>query len=173
MTTKTIEGNLITLAENGAFHAIAHGCNAFHTFGAGIALAISETWPQALEADKTQTAYGDEMKLGDFSKATATNTNGNPFYIANLYTQFNPGRITPEGIDSEEARLSYVKDAFEKLGEFLEAQRSLLTLGRPLQLGIPLIGAGLAGGDWGKILPLVEGSLSKVEGDLIVVLFKP
>ena len=40
MLMKTIQGNLIHLAQNGEFDLIVHGCNCFCTMGAGIAKGI-------------------------------------------------------------------------------------------------------------------------------------
>lgn len=42
---REIRGNLITLAENGEFDAIVHGCNLFCKFGIGLAKEIKCKYP--------------------------------------------------------------------------------------------------------------------------------
>lgn len=173
MNTNTIQGNLITLAQQGQFHAIAHGANCYHTMGAGIARTISQTWPQALQADKLQSQKGDPSKLGTSSAASATNDKGDPFLIFNLYTQFHWGNPTPTGIDSVENRLTAIGQAFSNIAAILEQRKNLLTNGNPLQLGIPLIGAGLAGGNWNQILPAIQSALAPLPGTLTIIHFVP
>lgn len=41
---KEIKGDLIKLALEGEFDVIAHGCNCFCTMGAGIAVAMKNTF---------------------------------------------------------------------------------------------------------------------------------
>lgn len=65
MIIGTVRGDLISIFKSGAGHLI-HGCNCFHTMGAGIARQIVREFPQALETDK-MTAYGDPDKLGTLS----------------------------------------------------------------------------------------------------------
>ena len=82
---KTIKGNLITLAKNGEFDVIIHGCNCFCTMGAGIAKTIKEEFPEAYQADLA-TNNGDKSKLGEISVAKV---NEGALIVVNGYTQFN------------------------------------------------------------------------------------
>ena len=66
---QVIRGDLIALAQDGHFDVIVHGCNCQCTMGAGIAKAIKEAFPEALEADKG-TTKGDRNKLGTLSTAS-------------------------------------------------------------------------------------------------------
>lgn len=61
-----VDGNLLTMAQNGDFDVIAHCANCFCTFGAGIALQIKETFPEAYVVD-CETKAGDLAKLGTIS----------------------------------------------------------------------------------------------------------
>lgn len=54
MIIGTVKGDLISIFKSGAGHLI-HGCNCFHTMGAGIARQIAQEFPQALETDKMTT----------------------------------------------------------------------------------------------------------------------
>lgn len=65
MIIGTVRGDLISIFKSGTGHLI-HGCNCFHTMGAGIARQIAREFPQALETNK-MTAYGDPDKLGTLS----------------------------------------------------------------------------------------------------------
>lgn len=138
---KKVKGNLIKLAELGRFDAIVHGCNCFHTMGAGIAGQIAQQYPEALEADKTS-EYGSRAKLGSYTFAIGDHETEdgevNTFYIINGYTQFTPGS----------GSLSYF--AIEQLFKTLAVQLN----GK--KIGIPMIGAGIAGGDWEKIKKIIN-----------------
>jgi len=80
-------GNLLEIAIDGDVDVLVHGCNCFHTMGAGIAAQIARAFPQALAADKL-TLNGDRNKLGDFSLARGANVYGESFSIVNAYTQY-------------------------------------------------------------------------------------
>ena len=84
---KTMRGNLLTLALEGHFDVIIHGCNCNGSMEAGIAQEISLTFPEACESDKKTTA-GDRSKLGTISSARVLR-NGRQLIVVNVYTQFN------------------------------------------------------------------------------------
>lgn len=142
-----IRGDLVALALGGKFKIIAHGANCFCTMGAGIAKAIKETFPQAYRSD-LETKRGDFSKFGSLSHARIP-INSGELIVVNLYTQFNLGRPTKE----------------ETFGDRLEAIRSSLLKLKTMfpkeidSLGLPMIGAGLAGGDWAKIEPVIDSVL--------------
>jgi O-acetyl-ADP-ribose deacetylase (regulator of RNase III) len=141
---KTIKGDLIKLAEQGEFDMIIQGCNCFHCMGGGLAKQLATKYPQVLEADK-KTKYGDREKLGSYSKATLE-VDDNIFIVLNAYTQY---------------KWSSGSDVFE-YGSF---QKFLSKITRHIQtynadgkltIGFPMIGAGLAGGDWSRISKMIE-----------------
>ena len=82
---KHVIGDIIEMGQEGKIDVLIHGCNCFHTMGAGIALGIKKTFPEAYEAD-LRTPYRHASKLGDFSQATTENG----LVIINAYTQFSP-----------------------------------------------------------------------------------
>lgn len=139
---KYIEGNLIDLAFEGRFDIIIHGCNIFHTFGSGIAAEIAKRIPDAYKADK-MTPYGSKEKLGTFSAVIVPNNNGNFFTVVNLYTQ---GSFGKDGVH-------VVYEALENGFTSFKAADSA----HPLRIGIPMIGAGLGGGDWERIESFIDG----------------
>lgn len=137
---KTIVGDLLQLAEDGHFDVIVHGCNCFHVMGAGIAGQIAKRYPQAYQVDVTTTVRGDVCKLGTYSVANIERkVDRTLFQIVNMYTQFQPGKC------SKEVLYPSIRSCFQKLS---------LTCAE-LRIGIPMIGCGIAGGDWKEVEPII------------------
>jgi O-acetyl-ADP-ribose deacetylase (regulator of RNase III) len=151
---KTRKGNLITMALHGEFDIIAHGANCQCIMGAGIAKQIKGIFPEAWEADKKTFHHNNNKKLGEFTSATVFVKNGRkvsrdeieakPLIIANLYTQVYPG--TSKNEEEQENRYKAIETSLAKL-KLQFPNKSI---------GLPLIGAGLAGGDWNVISKIFE-----------------
>lgn len=136
---KLIKGvNLFTTLQPG--DVIIHGCNCFNTMGAGFAAELKKNYPEAYMAD-CQTTKGDRNKLGDFTFCKIDDLT-----IINAYTQF---ACFPRG-----------KDHFEYVAfhNFLD---NYLGSVRNKRIKMPKIGAGLAGGDWGRIERIINQLLLK------------
>lgn len=147
---KSIKGDLIQLVVNGHFDVIIHGCNCFHTMGAGIAKVIAAEFPTALEVDK-QTEYAARSKLGTISTAPVSR-GAVSFVIVNAYTQFDwRGR----GVKADYEAISA---CFEEVARRFPTSR----------IGYPMIGAGLAGGKWSEIEPRIEVALAGLDHTLVV-----
>lgn len=141
---KIVEGDLISLALDGHFNVIVHGCNCFHTMGSGIAKTIKTRFPGAYQADLKYGARGDIKKLGSYSVML-----GKAFNIVNAYTQFGYNR---PGEDRD--RFEYA--AFEKI-------LSKLAKDYPYcNFGFPMIGMGKACGDQKTILGMLEAFAEQV-----------
>ncbi len=136
-------GDLIQLAHEGHFDVIAHGANCFCTFGAGIAKAIKESFPEAYEAD-LKTRKGDYSKLGKLSLAKIKR-DSHQFIVANLYTQYFFGKAK-DPKDSKEIRYKAIEKSLKELKKQIPYDASI---------GLPKIGAGLAGGDWEIIRKII------------------
>jgi O-acetyl-ADP-ribose deacetylase (regulator of RNase III) len=166
---KYVEGNLITLAEDGKFDIIVHGCNCFCTMGAGIAKQIAEKLPNARRVD-SMTMKGDRNKLGMITQARVSGQalrqiapsvrgvkpiNYN-FTVINAYTQY--------GMNPAEKSVDYqaVYNAFKQI-------KLLYDMDVKYKIGIPQIGAGLAGGNWDAIEQIID---SLNFSDLSCVIFK-
>lgn len=148
---QVIKGNLITLALQGYFNVIVHGCNCFHTMGAGIAKQIKFNFPEAYQAD-CATKLGDRTKVGDFSYALVTRGDA-MFYVVNAYTQFNYGRGK-----------QYVEyDAVDR------AFKGIAITFPGATIGYPAIGCGLAGGDWNIISKIIDTRLVNHKHSLVVL----
>ena len=151
---KFIKGDLVKQCNE--FSVIIHGCNCFHTMGAGIARTISDTWPGALEADKLS-PYGSMEKLGDFTSLELENpTNKKRLKIINAYTQHNWSRKTSTNYAPP---VDY--EAIQQVMESLKIRET----GK--EIGIPLIGAGLAGGNWDLILEIIKKELEDEDVTII------
>lgn len=135
---KYMIGNLINKAEQDEFDVIVQGCNCYNIMGGGLAAEIRSRYPNAYVVD-CKTIKGDRSKLGNYTFANFTKNNNN-FIIVNAYTQYTCWDVND--------MLSYpaVEEVFRKINQDFEGKR----------IGIPLIGAGLAQGDWGKIVRLIE-----------------
>lgn len=131
---KIINGDLIAMAKNGDFDVIVHGCNCFHTMGAGIAKQIAKEFPWALEADISQTENGDIGKLGTY---TVGYNPEKKFIVLNAYTQYKPGA-------------NFNIDAFRtilwKISQFESS----------VKVGFPLIGGGIGGGHHDEIIESLQ-----------------
>lgn len=130
-------GDLLT--ERDLTH-IAHQCNLYHTFGAGLAAQIAVTWAHAHKADK-RTAYGDEAKLGTYSVGV-----GRPI-VVNLYTQRG------ERVDGVQTDYTALLRALRALETDLRGYRA----DAGIRLGLPYrLGCGIAGGSWPKVYGIIE-----------------
>jgi len=144
-TIKYIKGDLVRDAERD-YDVIGHGCNCYCTFGAGIALGVKNKWPEAYAVDKA-TPFADSSKLGNYSKWS----NGD-ITILNMYTQWDyKGKNRAADYDAIRSCMKWMKQEFT---------------GK--KIGLPLIGAGLAAGDWTIIEQIIEEELDGEDVTVVV-----
>lgn len=153
MIIKEIKGNAVELFLKRKVHLI-HGCNCYCSMGAGIAKEVKHKIPGAFKID-AMTLAGDRKKLGRNSVYTTEEGQ----IVFNAYTQFKFWGDGPQ-VDYD-AIASCFSSAVERARAYPE-QLPIIT---------PLIGAGLAGGDWLRIRAIID----KCTGDypIIVVHFDP
>lgn len=133
---KTVTGNLITLAEEGKFDIIIHGCNCMCRMKRGIAGQLASRYPQVPAVDDT-TKAGDWGKLGDFTYAHVYTPTS--FGIVNAYTQYHWAG----------------PNNFEYFA-LIHAMKKILSYGGHQRYGFPLIGGGLGGGNPTTIRDILE-----------------
>ncbi len=138
---KVVKGDLIELAKENLFDVIIHGCNCQCTMGAGIAKSIKSTFPEAFKAD-LETVKGDDTKLGTFSFAV-NNAFGHDIIVVNGYTQFHYRGSGPL-VDYEA-----IRSVMREVKKRFSGKR----------IGYPMIGAGLAKGDWKIISEIIDCEL--------------
>lgn len=148
---KTLTGDLIELSKQGRFDVLVHGCNCFCNMGAGIAKTIKAEFPAAFAADR-QTEAGSRAKLGDYIPALIR-TGEVEFTVVNAYTQFD---WRGQGVKADYDAIAQV---FERIGKDFPQAR----------IAYPLIGAGLAGGDWTRIAPLIDTALAGLDHTLVLL----
>jgi len=130
MKISYVDGDIIKMIESGFIDSVAHGCNCFHTMGAGIALTLNQyTGGRILEADK-KSEFGNINKLGSF-----TQTRHDDVRYYNLYTQYTYG-----GYDGVKVHWPSVANSLQKA-----INEACLDHGCK-NMAIPYIGCGLAGG---------------------------
>ena len=121
--------------------------------GRGIALQIKREYPAAYQAD-LKTPKGSAAKLGTCSVAKVKGPSGD-FIIVNAYTQVHwTGRGRLADYDAIRSCMRWIASEFSGS-----------------RIGLPKIGAGLAGGDWNTILKIIEEELSGE--DVKIVEFVP
>ncbi|MEZ9006238.1 phosphatase [Vibrio splendidus] len=138
---KTVYGDIFDHVENNKADVLVHGCNCLCNMGAGIALTIKNRYPEAYSID-LQTENGDSNKLGTYTKASI-NQNGKMFTIVNAYTQYD---WKGNGVLADYDAIRQVFRAIKK--DFTG-----------LRVVYPLIGAGLAKGNWQIIKSIIDEEL--------------
>lgn len=138
-----IEGNLLDMFDNGDFDIIAHGCNCHQAMFNGIAAQIARRFPKAKYMDD-QNYMSPQQKLGNMSVAQIAH-NGT---ILNLYSQFNPGK---------DLNMTALELALWKVNHLYPGHH----------IGLPLIGCGIAGGDWSLVKPLIKRMLKDMRVTIV------
>lgn len=162
----TSTGNLVdnnVLAQGGV---IVHGCNAQGAMGSGVALAIKNKWP-VVYADYRAVFNAHGLETGDViysdvashpvtvSTMDQTCHRGSRLVVANAITQEfykgcrQAGPITDVYVDYEA-----ITKCFEDILEFFDANPGLAQ-----NIHMPMIGAGLGGGDWNTIEQRIHETL--------------
>lgn len=134
------KGNVLDVSEG----IIAHGCNALGVMGAGIAKQIKERYPEAFRVYK-QWERENGLALGSVSFAQV----GPRLWIANVVTQERIYGARGECL----ADLDAIEAGFAAVG------RKARSLG--LRVEMPLVGCGLAGGQWSDVRPRVVAGLGQ------------
>jgi O-acetyl-ADP-ribose deacetylase (regulator of RNase III) len=161
-----IKGDLIELAKQGNFDVIAHGCNCMSHMGAGIAPQMAkafganqfemEKWGPTIE--KLGNIDHDTVVLGEnaiWSLSKCKNNRNEPeLAVVNAYTQYHYGHKFGPPLDYEALTL-----CLRKMNLVFKGKR----------IGLPQIGAGLAGGDWGRIKEIIQRELK--DCDVTVVIY--
>jgi len=150
MAFKEINGNLISLAKEGNYDLIIQGCNCFCTMKAGFAKDVARNFVDAVRVD-AKTIKGDITKLGNYTIGKYQHYNQPSFLIINCYTQYRADRTSMQ-LDYEALILCLRKINFNFSGK---------------KIGVPLIGCGLAGGDWNIVKGILQTEL--VDMDVTVV----
>jgi len=116
------------------------GCNTFNNMGSGVAGIVAREYPGAVAVDKL-TIKGDKTKLGTYTHWSGNHARFHrTVTIVNAYTQHEYG--------GGKVHADY--NAIQKVMEKINADFPTQTI------AMPRIGAGLARGDWNRILSILE-----------------
>jgi O-acetyl-ADP-ribose deacetylase (regulator of RNase III) len=153
-----IKGNLITLALNGEFDVITHGCNCQSAMKSGIAPLMAKHF--YCDKYKMELLGVDINKLGNIDYETIVlgqnatwrlneyknNKNEKEIIVVNSYSQFDTKDYkTKVNLDYEALTL-----CFRKINNLFSGKK----------IGLPgLIGCGLAGGDENRVKDIVKKEL--------------
>lgn len=146
---KVVHGDLLALARRGDFDVIVHGCNCFCAMGNGIAGQVKRQFPAAFDADK-KTIKGERAKLGTCSTA-ALDIEGRSLVIVNAYTQYTWSK----------------REQVADYQAIRSCMRAIKVEYRGQRIGLPRIGAGLAGGDWQVIAAIIDEELADEDVTLV------
>lgn len=158
-----VEGDLIELAQDGKFDVIAHGVNCQCVQGAGLAPQMVKAFGTDKFKLEDPSLKGDINKLGqidfkDFHRGGDGFTiEYQVLYVVNAYTQFNYGRNHSDG---DEIPFDYEA--------FTLCMRKMNKVFSGKHIGLPQIGAGLAGGDWEKIETIIRKELSDCRVTVVI-----
>ena len=151
MNYKEVYGDLIQLAKKGNFDVITHGCNCMSNMGAGIAVPMNYAFD--VSTFPMEQLGVDINKLGNIDyRSFITEA---PLVVVNSYTQYVPS-VKMKPLDYEALTL-----CMRKINHTFKGKH----------IGLPKIGAGLAGGDWERIKKIIQVELKDM--DITVVLYTP
>ena len=139
---KYVDGDLIKLAQAGEFDVIAHGCNCFCVMAAGLAPQMAKAFAVDRFPLEHPRHRGDKSKLGKIEYTRIPLEKAGYLYVFNAYTQYQMGH--------GEFNYGALRSCLMKIDSRLE---------RGSRIGLPRIGAGLAGGDWTVIAQIIVEEL--------------
>jgi O-acetyl-ADP-ribose deacetylase (regulator of RNase III) len=138
-TIQTRHGDMLAVSRG----ILVHGCNARGRMGKGIAAQIKKQFPAAFEV--YEDAYRTQgLKLGTITHAEITRD----LHIVNAVTQGNWHHPDPTFLLAD---YDAIERAFRLVREMAHA--------KSLPVHFPLIGCGLAHGDWNEVAPRIERAL--------------
>lgn len=146
-----VEGNLIVKALKGDFDVVVHGCNCFCTMGAGIAPHMAKNFGCDVFPLEHEDYRGDINKLGQIDYDVTLLTSGKPLIAVNAYTQYGFGDKYTEG-SSQPLNYYALALCLQKLNKTFKGKH----------IGMPLIGCGLAGGNWEVVKELIIKNMPDV-----------
>jgi O-acetyl-ADP-ribose deacetylase (regulator of RNase III) len=166
-----VYGDLIQLAKEGKFDVITHGCNCLSQMGAGIAPQMAkafgcdrfemERWGPTIE--KLGNIDYETLVLGEkaiWSLSDAKNNRNEPeLTVVNSYTQYKYGKNHTDGV-SKPLDYEALTLCMRKINNTFKGKH----------IGLPQIGAGLAGGDWNRIKNIIQTELR--DCNVTVVIYK-
>lgn len=126
---------------------IVHGCNAQGVMGSGVALAVKNKYPDAYRVYREEYEAQGKLFLGDAIPWSPTNE----LVIWNAITQ------EFFGMPGRNCSYDAIQKSFELIDKCIKAAGATDEL---QEVHIPMIGAGLGGGNWEIIREIVEQTVT-------------
>jgi len=126
---------------------ITHIVNNRRAWGAGFVLALSKKWPEP--EDNYRMYAPNSLRLGavDYVMVESINPR-NKIFVANMIAQHGTGKDANGDIPLRYTALTDCLRNVNEMAEFLGAS-----------VHMPMIGAGLAGGDWNTIEQIIRETI--------------
>lgn len=137
---KYVTGDLIKAFLNGDVDCIAHQANCYNVMGSGFAKQLKKDIPEAFKADEEYLRLTGRDRLGHCSFFEKENNK----FVFNIYGQLDYRRWH----EDYGTQLSYLTVGLIRMANELD-DKGLANTG--YKVGFPLIGCGLAGGDWEEV----------------------
>jgi O-acetyl-ADP-ribose deacetylase (regulator of RNase III) len=129
---------------------LAHGCNAHGVMGSGVARIVRDDYPGAYNAYVAAIKDAAYALTDTMGTIIPVETKGK--VIINAITQHDYGRDGKRYVSYDA-----VSDAMRELNTYCAIWEEVT------QVAMPLIGAGLGGGDWTVIEAIIESELTDVQ----------
>lgn len=139
MGIEYIKGDLFSAPQK----YILHGCNAQGVMGSGVAAVIHKDFPLAYKAYRDEWLQSHELRLGDIIPVDCGDRT-----IINAILQQYYGRDGKRYVSYDAVALAMEKVEYQFSGK---------------EIAMPMIGAGLGGGDWNVIESIIESELHTVK----------
>ena len=149
MQIEYVKGDLFSTS----IKTIVHGCNAQGVMGSGVAKIIREKYPRAYDRYRNEYELHQHLKLGSIIAVPCRD------YEAPDTVRVIVNAITQEFYGRDGKRyVSYdaVAEAMQHINRFFDVYGIT-------EVAMPMIGAGLGGGDWKVISAIIESELKNVK----------
>ena len=154
MPIKYVKGDLFSTD----IKCIAHGCNTAGVMGSGVAAIVKKKYPETFKVYKISCTPPEGVAESDFRRDLLGKTvivNEKDKVIFNMFTQGDWSRAY--GTETRYASYDAIDECFQNANELISNEYE------DKRLAIPMIGAGLGGGDWDIIEKIIEKSCPDIE----------
>jgi len=131
------KGDVLKALKKNEIDIVAHGCNCSGGFGSGIAGQIAKLYP------KVRNEYIFQYHAKNFELGKIHPIQTEDGIIVNCATQQEYGRNPGSQPNGRYCDYIAIEECMQKLASYIHDKK--------LRLGMPMIGAGLAGGNWKAI----------------------
>ena len=157
MPIKYVKGDLFSTD----IKCIAHGCNTAGVMGSGVAAVVKKKFPNTFKAYEVECMVpSDYVGIIDLAHHRASLLGKTVVWSEKNYVIFN---MFTQGDWSRAYGTDHRYVSYDAVQECFEAANNLIKKDEDKRLAIPMIGAGLGGGDWDIIEKIIEKSCPDIE----------